>query len=327
MAAPSEALGQSSSPPKRRALRKIPGSFNARRPQRPPRHPNNRFAHLSEAALDDALKPRIEPFPQRLERLSRGLRGAPYLRSPLGEGAAPDPDPRFRLDAFDCTTFVETTIALAYGSSLADSRQQLDRLRYFGRPEFDHRRHLVTAQWRPGLQAEGVLEDITQAIGSAATRRVELKLSPRRWRRRHVARHLKLPEAVIPSGLLSLPYLPLKAALARLQDIPAGTVVNIVRAARPKSPVVVTHQGLIIQRPGDRRLYVRHASPVSLRVKDEPLRHMLRRYLRPRRWPVLGVNLMRVRAPDGATPDSGLPSAELGDRDVEPAGERRIGLP
>ena len=36
--------------------------------------------------------------------------GAPYLASPLGEGAGRDPDPRFRLDAFDCCPTIRLAI-------------------------------------------------------------------------------------------------------------------------------------------------------------------------------------------------------------------------
>ena len=48
------------------------------------------------------------------------LLGRRYLLSALGEGTGPDPDPRFRLDAFDCVTFVETAIALGNAASAAE---------------------------------------------------------------------------------------------------------------------------------------------------------------------------------------------------------------
>jgi hypothetical protein len=69
------------------------------------------------------------PGGARAVRATAPVVGAPYLLSPLGEGAGPDPDPRFRLDAFDCMTFVETAVALGSASSLEEGRRALDDVR------------------------------------------------------------------------------------------------------------------------------------------------------------------------------------------------------
>ena len=37
--------------------------------------------------------------------------GAKYVNEPLGEEKLPDTDPLIRFDAFDCVTFVETSLA------------------------------------------------------------------------------------------------------------------------------------------------------------------------------------------------------------------------
>jgi hypothetical protein len=259
----------------------------------------NLYSLLSRADLAAELEARHAApgdLGARLERLTRGLLAAPYVLSPLGEGAGPDPDPRFRVDAFDCTTFVETALALLACDELDRVEAVLDRIRYEGgAPDFARRRHLMTTQWIPGLVAEGRLEDVTRPIGGEATRQVVLELDDARWARRRVARALALER--IPSGTFALDYLPLDVALARLEDIPPATLINVVRASAPGAPDVITHQGLVVTRPGEAERLVRHASPVAKRVIDEPLRRMLTRYQRPRRWPIVGVHLMRIVPP------------------------------
>ena len=117
---------------------------------------------------------------------------APYLLSPLGEGEMPDPDPRFRMDAFDCTTFVETAIAMAICSDLPEVERLLDDIRYTGDPSFQSRRHLMTSQWIPELIADGYVEDVTKQIGKKKTKWIRLKLTKKRWKKRRIARSLKL---------------------------------------------------------------------------------------------------------------------------------------
>jgi len=248
-----------------------------------PRAEVDRLPRAVEAARSDEGS-----FAERLERLTRPFLGAPYLLSPLGEEARPDLDPRIRGDAFDCTTFVETALALARDPS--KPRASLDRVRYDGPPRFENRRHLIESQWLPGLEAEGLIEDLTATLPGARTLRYTL--DDARWRRRRIARKLVLPEDKIPFGTRSLSYLPLAAVQGALHEIPAGTIVNAVRVDWAGSPVLITHQGIVFVRGEER--YVRHASPVSKRVIDEPLAKVLRRYEKPRKWPYLGLNFARI---------------------------------
>lgn len=257
---------------------------------------------------EDALIAEIErrhaaggTFADLLERMTRGLLGAPYLISPLGDAEMPDPDPTFRLDAFDCTTFVETAIALSSCDDLREVRRMLDFVRYRGStPRFRDRRHLVTSQWIPSLLETGVLEDVTEGIGGSATRWIHLELTEDRWKRRRIARALDLAPADVPHGTFSLPYIPVKAMLELSDRVPPGTILNVMRSDTPWTPEVITHQALILTRPGENVRIARHASPVSKRVIDETLSHMLTRYSKPKKWPIVGVNLLRIVDPGAA---------------------------
>lgn len=113
--------------------------------------------------------------PARAAWASGLLRGAAYARSPLGEGAPPDGDPRFRLDSFDCTTLVETLIALGNATSVAEARLLLDDVRYDGPPLLAHRNHLVEAQWLPVNSRKGWVENVTGALNGAAIERTVLR--------------------------------------------------------------------------------------------------------------------------------------------------------
>ncbi|MCB9557932.1 MAG: DUF1460 domain-containing protein [Deltaproteobacteria bacterium] len=233
----------------------------------------------------------------RLFAVSSALLRARFVRSPLGEGQGQDADPRFRLDAFDCTTFVETVTALSLSSEVATIRRVLDKIRYKrGKPVFTARRHLALSQWIPGLNRAGILQDITAAIGGDQARWITVKLTANRWRNRRVARTLKLDLSDIPIGTHRLPYLPLAFFLNHEAQVPSGTILSVVHADSSHSPDPISHQGLLFRKPSDGRLYMRHASQIYKRVIDEALEWVVRRYRKPRKWRVLGFNLQRVRA-------------------------------
>ena len=269
-------------------------------PQKLKVKPRNLYSQLNPRELRAEVFLRFDPsdWPSHIERVTRGLLAAPYLLSPLGEGRGTDVDPRFRLDAFDCTTFVETTLALANSPDADRLAPLLDHIRYSdGYPSFQSRRHLMTSQWIPDLTKAGFIKDVTVLVGQEETRFVRLDLTPRLWMKRKVARTLPLHADRVPYGTYRLPYLPLALARKRARKIPPGSIINVVRTARDGSPDVITHQGVVVVRPGGRERLVRHASPISKRVIDESLEHMLHRYQHPkkrRKWPIVGINVLRI---------------------------------
>jgi hypothetical protein len=236
-------------------------------------------------------------FTRRLEAASRQLLGAPYALGPLGEEAPPDADPRFRLDAFDCTTYVETVLALALSTAgdEAAARSSLDRIRYSdGVPEFSSRRHLIDAQWIPELEQEGLLRDVTRRIGGGATRTASLRLSRAAWERSDLATDHGLAWNAVPHGRHTLAYLPwevldrddVRAAL------PPVAILNLIASATPSAPTLVIHQALLF-RAEDGGWIARHASSSSHRVIEEPLDVFLERS-RGRKRSVLGVNVLEI---------------------------------
>lgn len=231
----------------------------------------------------------------RLVRVTTPFLDAPYVHSPLGEGpdGVVDTDPRLRFDAFDCTTFVETAMALALAPSLDDAQGILDLIRYRrGLANYESRRHFPEAEWLPELAAAGLLEDITHQVAGDDVAMASKQLNQKVWDR---ARHKglpPLPEGRVPDGIFSLPIWPLDKALEHPERIPDGTVLNLVRVDFASVPVRVSHQGLIVTVNGQKMM--RHAADrMHHRVVDEPLPRFLKRMSHYQKWPVAGVNLAR----------------------------------
>jgi hypothetical protein len=255
------------------------------------------LAASPEAALDAGLAAQAPGAPRAVWAAGR-LLGAPYRLSPLGEGAGPDPDPRFRLDAFDCVTLVETAIALGAARSVAEARALLDDVRYDGPPDFQHRNHYLEAQWLPANARKGWIEDATGRIGGEWAMVGEKRLGPGTWRaaERAGTAVAGLEPARRPLGTFPLPLVPIDHVAGLAGRIPEGTILLVVREDRPWRPYRVTHLGIVVAGRGGERM-LRHASdaPGAMRVRDEPLGRFLARNARLHGWPVVGVSLWAIR--------------------------------
>ncbi|WP_242396375.1 N-acetylmuramoyl-L-alanine amidase-like domain-containing protein, partial [Anaeromyxobacter oryzisoli] len=234
----------------------------------------------------------------RAAAATRPLLGAPYVVSPLGEGRGPDPDPRFRLDAFDCMTFVETAVALGSARTLAEARRALDDVRYAGPPSLGGRNHEVLSQWIPRVLARGWARDVAREVAGSRARRVEEVYTPARWDAvRRAGRAIPgLPRARLPAGAFEAWVVSPEDAVANAGGIPEGTIAFVVRAHAEERATRVTHAGLVVVgRDGGRR--VRHATSTRgvSRVIEEPLARFLAREAKAHpRWPVEGVALLAI---------------------------------
>ncbi|GAC1605193.1 MAG: hypothetical protein NVS4B10_18570 [Myxococcales bacterium] len=109
--------------------------------------PAAQLARLGEADLDRAIAEvhARTSVADRIDAWSRKLLGTPYMDQPLGEGGTgPEPQPRFRLDAVDCQTFVETVLAMANARDVREAKLILDDIRYSKQPiSFANRNHFT----------------------------------------------------------------------------------------------------------------------------------------------------------------------------------------
>lgn len=245
----------------------------------------------------DALA-RVPAGARRAVLASEWFLGAPYVLSPLGEGSAPDPDPRFRLDAFDCVTLVETAVAFANAGSAAEAARLLDDIRYDGPPDFDHRNHYLEAQWLPANLRKGWIAEATREIAGPLAVTTGKRLDADTWRAAERAGYVlpALSRDRRPVGDFRLDLVPLARVAEISRRIPPGTILLVVREDRPRRPYRVTHLGIVVA-GSDGSRWLRHASDVPgvLRVRDERLDRFLSRNARYQGWPVSGVSLYAIR--------------------------------
>ena len=256
------------------------------------------------AALLLAVSAAAASMGERIESAGARFVGTPYKLGPLGEGPAGtvDRDPLWRLDAFDCTTFVEHVLAL---SQRGDPKDHLRDIRYDGgKVAFETRNHFTELDWIPNLIRGGYLRDVTRELAGEKTAVAEKTVSKRDWYAKMSTSSFEgaFTEAERAEGLpklralgeafadakARLPYLPVAAFAEVFPRIPTGTIGNLVHADRPDIPTMISHQVFFIQKKEG--TFLRHASSSAKKVQDEPALAFFKKY-EGRKWPLLGVNL------------------------------------
>ena len=71
-----------------------------------------------------------QPLAYRMKAVSEPFLGLPYLIDGHGEGIGPDSDPPARYDAFDCLTFLEEILSLAFAGDPVSAPYYRQALRY-----------------------------------------------------------------------------------------------------------------------------------------------------------------------------------------------------
>lgn len=219
---------------------------------------------------------------QRVEYFSGLFLGRPYLGGALGEGAqsAFDNDPLYRFDAFDCTTFVETVMALSLSFSDVQFQKNMQAIRYSGSTiSLISRNHFTSVDWNPNAERLGILQDVTSDIGESETSSLETIIDKRTWYEKQassmvrtdgdkdakIATILAKTQTLAPK-LAQLNFLSKELLVMRsnlLQRFPRAGVINIVRKNWQVKKAIgtdldVSHQGVIFERAGE--IIFRHAS-------------------------------------------------------------------
>jgi hypothetical protein len=235
----------------------------------------------------------------RAAAATRAFLAAPYLPSPLGEGAGRDPDPRFRLDAFDCMTLVETAVALGSAGSLDEAARALDDVRYAGEPALGLRHHEVLSQWIPANVAKGWIADVARDVAGERARLAEKVFDEASWDAvRRAGRAIRgLPASRLPAGRFGVLVVAPGDVAGVAPRLPEGTIAFVVRADAADRATRVTHAGLVVAGRGGARL-VRHATSSRglRRVIDEPIALFVKREGQALpRWPLEGLAFYAVR--------------------------------
>ncbi len=256
---------------------------------------------------------------KRLEILSGFFLGFPYGKNgPLGEGPGGkyDQDPLYRFDTFDCTTYIETILALAVGRNVDEFEVHLNKIRYEeGEIDYLKRNHFTDLQWIPYNIQNGYLVEINHEIvgpddiklaqaiinfpGWLRSIKIEQIIAPmatheeRVWLLQEL--HAEAPNYT--SKLAQVSYISIKTLVLRpalLDKIPDGSIVNFVRPNWDLTEVAGTHQNISHQgflfRKG-KQLYLRHASTTG-KVEELPFIDYLRKF--QNHGTLKGIHLMKL---------------------------------
>jgi hypothetical protein len=232
----------------------------------------------------------------RLAYVSQAWIGRPYLNNgPLGEGenGVYDQDPLYRTDGFDCTTFVETTLAVAQAANVDDFLNILNHIRYQdGVIDFTKRNHFIEIDWNPNNESAGFLKENTVESATKPEQLAEsiVNISKKNWYQNMTLASLKL-HTLNPVLLLErltqlraegsrfenvlsrLPYLK-KAFVKNLTPTMAPAVLNLLRDFKnPNGSIssVISHQVLLIEVDGKLRIRQASSKATTLRVIDQSL--------------------------------------------------------
>ncbi len=242
----------------------------------------------------------------RVAAVSALFLGTPYRWGPLGEGPNGefDRDPLVRYDLFDCTTFVETSLALGLEPDVSKGEKLLQKIRYKdGVIDYAHRNHFAAVDWIPNNEKAGFIRDITRELAGSRTRTATKTISKRAWYAAKTEKDLDGPFTAaekpavlarfrqlgkdLPDDQARLDYVPFGDLPETLPRVPNGSIASLVRADDPKKIVLVSHQVLIVDQNGVK--YVRHAA-FGKDVREGPALQYFQQYAGSS-WPLLGLHI------------------------------------
>ncbi len=248
---------------------------------------------------------------ERIDWFSSQFKGTSYILGSLGEGqdARYDQFPLYRVDGFDCDTYVNTVLALAVANSFDTFKQCLEYSRYKnGTIDYINRNHFTSIDWNANNQQRGMLKDITLSIKDKQNKPVALyaealinksgwyahkKLDTIRLQKENKGEQgkrlseLQKKGALLKTTLSKIPYIPLKSLfpdgntpnLYLFSQIPTGSIIEIVRPNWDLRQLIgtslnISHLGFAIRING--QLYFRQASSQFGKIIDVSLVDYLR---------------------------------------------------
>ena len=107
--------------------------------------------------LTNIQQAKCKNFADKLVFISKIFINKPYLFNALGEGqkGAFDDNPLYRTDFFDCETYVDTVMALAFATNLKSFQKVINQIRYKnGKISFTKRNHFTCIDWNQNNQKQ-----------------------------------------------------------------------------------------------------------------------------------------------------------------------------
>ncbi len=233
------------------------------------------------------------PLGERIEDISQYFLDARFHSDALGEGKGQyDSDPIYRLDAFDCTTFVETVWALHRSHSEKEWVQNLQVIRYRdGIKSFTERLHFISLDWMSYHLRKADIQDVSSLLG-LPLRESKTLIDRRSWYEKKHPQMLKEFDDQYSQEkpqLITLPYVSFQDLLSnpkaldslRFELSKGALLANFVRPnwdtrSTLGTALDISHQGFLMLK--DDRIILRHASVTSLTVGDEDFMEYMQFY-------------------------------------------------
>jgi hypothetical protein len=260
---------------------------------------------------------------QKLARISKYFLVRPYKLNNLGDGPDSyfDQYPIYRLDVFDCETYVETMLAIALSENEKQFKQNIVRIRYqTSKPSFLNRNHFPELDWNIHNAEKGYIKDITKTIvnssGVPIFKMASSFIDRPSWFRRftlndfrlratvsHVElekrfSHLQQEAQYLRAEYSSIAFLPLEQISTYvLKQIPNACIIEIVRENwqikdKTGTDLNVSHMGFAFWK--NDKLYFREASSVYHQTVDVLLTDYLEQKV-TKNPSVVGINLQQIR--------------------------------
>lgn len=253
----------------------------------------------------------------RIEYFSAKFLKKPYLGGALGEGAnSPfDNDPLYRFDAFDCTTYVETVMALALADSPGHFLETLNHIRYQdGKVSLFTRNHFTSLDWAPNAERLGLLKDQTNILAAGKAMTLTTGIDKQKWYESQAVSMVKPTDFIsekvqyiqdktrgFSREVVRLSYIDKSDLLQNptiLRHFPKAGVINIVRKNWNIREAIgtdldISHQGIFFERNGE--VIFRHASfkKNSQYVVEIPLLDYVRQNLNDQTF--AGINILALK--------------------------------
>ena len=275
--------------------------------------PQKQYDTEISAIFQELAHQKPMPIGDKIEWISKHWLNRPYKLYCLGEGPQGDFDQRpiYRTDGFDCETFIDMSLALAFSENLSQFKQNIRRIRYHDNVvDFVHRNHFTNIDWNDSNQKQGFIKDITLNITSnhrslaientitnkknqwyqqISSKRVYLiahnsKLITEKTRALHQQAQLQ------GQYVSKIKYIPISSLYdkneqpkrAIFSQIPHGAIIEIVTPNSDTEKLIgtnldISHLGFALYK--NKQLYFRNASMLNHRVVDEPLAVYLKKYI------------------------------------------------
>jgi PBP4 family serine-type D-alanyl-D-alanine carboxypeptidase len=255
---------------------------------------NMEFEHLKQARILWNEGATLTSLPSRLDFFSKAFLEKPYLLGPMGEGwqGTIEQKPTFYVDHFDCQTYLEHVLTLAYAQNEDHLLPLMDTIRYKNAIiHYKTRNHFFVEDWLKNNQ--NIVQTISIPGDTLGTR-----ITDKKW-------FFKLKNLTYPHNNPSttLRYLPYDLALdlatnGTLHTTVAGQASEYnlpegmygVAYVGTFNKLWVTHVGFLQHKPGEAPVF-RHASTHEMKVREDNWKD----YLLRRKGKVIGIVLFAFK--------------------------------